>query len=76
MMRRGALDLVAFLDLRELAHEHRAHRVLLEVQGEAHDAVGQLQQLARHAALEAVDAGDAVPDGEHGAHLRHVHARR
>ena len=70
----GALDLVAFLDLGVLAHEHDADRVLLEVQGDGHDAVRQLQQLARHAALEAVDARDAVAHGEHGAGLGDVHA--
>ena len=70
----GALDLVAFLDLGVLAHEHDADRVLFEVQGDGHDAVGQLEQLARHAALEAVDAGDAVPHGEHGPGLGDVDA--
>ena len=35
---------------------------------------GQLQQLARHAALEAVDARDAVAHGEDGAHLGDVDA--
>jgi hypothetical protein len=69
----GALDLVALLDLGGLAHEHRAHRVLLEVQGDAGHAVGQLQELAGHAALQAEDAGDAVAHGEDGAHLGHVH---
>ena len=55
-----------------LAEEHGADRVLLEVHGEAHDAVRQLEELAGHAALEAVDAGDAVADAEHGADLGDV----
>src|SRR5207247_190306 len=47
--------------------------VLLQVEGDGHDPVGKLEELARHAALQAVDAGDAVAHREHGAHLRHVH---
>ena len=38
----------------------------------AEDAVRELEQLAGHAALEAVDAGDAVADGEHRADLGDV----
>ena len=67
-----ALDLVAFLDEVGLAQEHDAHRVFLEVHGEARHPVGQLEQLARHAVVEAVDPGDAVADLQDGAHLRHV----
>src|SRR5262249_13507183 len=59
-----ALDLVALADLGVLAHEHGADRVLLQVERDAHDAVRQLQQLAGHAALQAVDARDAVAEGE------------
>ena len=66
---RRALDLVAFLDELGLAEEHRAHRVLLEVQGQGHDPVGKLEQLAGHALLEAVDARDAVAHGQDGARL-------
>ena len=36
---------------------------------------GKLEQLAGHAAFEAVDAGDAVAHGDHGAHLGDVHSR-
>ena len=68
----GALDGVALADLVRLAEQHRAHRVLLEVERQAHDPVGQLEELPRHAVLEAVDAGDAVPHAEHGADLGHV----
>jgi hypothetical protein len=70
----GALDLVPFLDLREVAHEHGPDGVLFEVEGDAHHAVGQVEQLARHAALEAVDARDAVAQGEDGSHLGDVDA--
>jgi hypothetical protein len=36
--------------------------------------VGKLQQLAGHAALQAVDARDAVAQGEDGSHLGDVDA--
>ena len=74
MMRPVRLTSSPSLISRVLAHEHGAHRVLFQVQGDAHDAVGQLEQLARHAALEAVDARDAVAHGEHGADLGDVDA--
>ena len=74
MMRRVRLTSSPSLISREVAHEHRAHGVFFEVEGDAHDAVRQLQQLAGHAALEAVDARDAVAQGEDGAHLGDVHA--
>ena len=71
----GAPDLVAFLDLGRLAEQHGADRVLLEVERHAHHAVGQLEQLAGHAFLEAVDAGDAVTHGQHRADLGDVDGR-
>ena len=55
-----------------------AHVVLLEVQHEAEEALRSRRwpsdptnshQLAGHRAGEAVDARDAVADGEHGARL-------
>jgi hypothetical protein len=68
----GALDGVALADLLRLAEQHRADRVLLEVERQAHDAVRQLQELPRHAALEAADARDAVAHAQHAAHLGDV----
>ena len=65
----GALHRVALDDLVPLAEEHGADVVRLEVEGEAGDSVRQLQHLQRHAVVEAVDAGDAVGDGQHGADL-------
>ena len=53
----------------DVAEERRADVVVLEVEHEAHQAAGELEQLAGHGALEAVDAGDAVADAEHGARL-------
>ena len=68
----GALDLIAFLDLLVVAEEHGADVVLLEVERQADDVVRELEQLARHDPLEAVDAGDAVADGDDGADLGHL----
>ena len=55
-----------------LAEERRADVVLLEVEREADDAVLELEHLHRDRVLEAVDAGDAVADLEHGADLGEV----
>ena len=63
----GGLDLVAFLDLLVVAQDDRADRLLLEVEGHAHDAAGELEQLRRERALQAVDLGDAVADLDDGA---------
>ena len=54
---------------RSLAEEHDADVVLFEVQRHADDAAGELEQLAGHDLLEAVDARDAVADGEDRAGL-------
>ncbi len=67
--RAGPLDGVAFLDQLPVAEQHDADVVGLEVQRQAGDVVRQLEHLERHAVLEAVDAGDAVADGEDGADL-------
>ncbi len=54
------LDGVTFLDRRGVAEDDRADRLLLEVQGEAHHPVRELEHLGREGAVEAVDLGDAV----------------
>ena len=68
----GAADRLALLDLVPLAEERGADVVLLEVEREADDAVLELEHLEREAVLEAVDAGDAVADLQHGADLGEV----
>ena len=68
----GALGRVALGDLLPLAEQHGADVVGLEVQRESGHVVRQLEHLERLAVLEAVDAGDAVADREHGAHLGQV----
>ena len=68
----GAADGLPFLDELPVAEERRADVVLLEVEGDAADAVLELEQLERDGVLEAVDAGDAVADLQHSAHLCEV----
>ena len=70
----GALDGVALDDRLPVAEEHDADVVLLEVQREAGDVVGELEHLQRHAVVEPVDAGDSVGDREHGSDLGEVRA--
>ncbi len=65
----GALDLVAFLELAEVAEDDGADLGLVEVHGEAGDAVRELDELAGHDLVEAVDAGDAVAERDDGADL-------
>ena len=68
----GPLDHVAFLDLLELAEEHRADAFLFEVQRDAEHAVRELEHLARHGVLDAVHARDAVADRDDAADFGHV----
>jgi len=68
----GPADLIPLLDQGDLAQQHGADVVLLEVEGHAHHPVGQLEQLAVHDLVEAVEPADPVTDGDHRAHLGHV----
>src|ERR1700726_4849298 len=61
----GALDGLAFLDLAVGAEDHDADVVGLEVQRHAAGAVLELDHLAGLDVVEAVDAGNAVADGQH-----------
>ena len=63
----GALDRIAFLDLLGVAEQHRADALLFEVERDAEHAVRELEHLAGHGALDAVDAGDAVADRDDAA---------
>ena len=45
-----------------VAEDDRADRLLLEVEGHAHDPARELEQLGRQGVGEAVDLGDAVAD--------------
>ena len=57
----------AFGDVRVRAEDHDADVVGLEVEGHALGAVVELDHLAGLDVVEAVDAGDAVADRQHGA---------
>ncbi len=58
----GGLDRVALLDRARVTQDYRADRLLLEVEGEAHDAAREFEHLGRQRALQAVDLGDPVTD--------------
>ena len=60
---------------RVVAEDDRTDRLLLEVQGHADDAVGELEHLGRQRAVEAVDLGDAVTDLDDGADAARLGAR-
>src|SRR5262249_57486433 len=64
---RGALDRIAFLDLAELAEQHRADAVFLEVQRDPEHPVRELEHLAGHRVLDTVHARDAVADRDDAA---------
>ena len=68
----GAPHRLALLHVRPVAEQRRADVVLLEVEGDAGDAVLELDHLHGDRALEAVDARDAVTHLEHGADLGEV----
>ena len=72
MMRPVRLTRVAFLDFLELAEQHRADAFLFEVQRDAEHAVRELEHLAGHRVVDAVDARDAVADRDDAAHLGDV----
>ncbi len=67
-----ALDDVAFLDLRRVAEEHRADALFLEVQRDPEQPVRELEHLARHRPLDAVNARDAVANRHDRADLGDV----
>ena len=73
MMRPVRLTGSPSLMLAGLAEEHGADAVFFEVQRDAEHAVRELEHLARHRVLDAVDARDAVADRDDGADFGHVH---
>jgi hypothetical protein len=68
----GAAHQVALADVVRLAHHGDADVVGLEVQHHARNVAREAHELAGQRGLQAVDAGDAVTDREHGAGLGHV----
>ncbi len=65
----GALDLLALLDLLEVAEDDRADAVLVEVQRHTEHAAGELEELLGHDRGQALDVGDAVTGVDDGADL-------
>src|SRR5512139_769603 len=70
----GALGDVAFLDVLVVAQDHRADRVALEVERHAEGVARHFDHFARHHVGQAVNADDAVGDGDDRA-LRAQFAR-
>ena len=69
----GAADRVALADRLVVAEDDDADVVGLEVERHPlHAGGGEVDHLAGHDVLQAVDAGDAVAHGQHRADLGHV----
>ena len=64
-----ALDGVAFFDFGVIAKKHGAHLIFFEVQRDTEDVVRKLDHFSGHALIEAVNARDAVADGNDGAYF-------
>jgi hypothetical protein len=58
----------------EVAEEHAADAVFLEVERQPADVVRELHELAGHDVLQAVHARDPVADRRDVPHLGHVDA--
>ena len=69
----GSLDDVAFLDTGDITENGATDIVLLEVQGQAHDAARELEKFHGHAVLYPVDSGDTVTNGDNGSGLVEVY---
>src|SRR5204863_438747 len=65
----GPLDLLALLDLLEVAEDDRTDAVLVEVKRHTEHATGKLEELLRHDRGQALDVGDAVTGVDDGADL-------
>ena len=68
-MRPVRLTEIAFLDFLELAEQHGADALLFQVQRNPVDAVRELEHLARHHLLDAVDTRDPVANRDDAAHF-------
>ena len=68
----GAAHGLALADLLPLAEQRDADLILFEVEREPDDAVLELEHLERDGVLEAIDARDAVADGEDRADFGEV----
>ena len=71
----GTLYLVAFADFRVLAQQHHAHLVFFQVHGDAGHVVRKLEQLSSHDFVEAMNARDAVTQGDNRSDFIHGNLR-
>ncbi len=71
----GALDLIAFAHFGVVAQKNAADLILFEAHGQTGNAVGKLQQLAGHDFVEAVEARDAITQGDYRADFVDAHFR-
>ncbi len=63
------LDLIALAQVGVVAKQHRAYLVLFEVHGQASDVVRELEKLAVHHLIQAVESRDSVAEGQYRAYL-------
>ena len=63
------LDRVAFHDLGLATENDGAHVVLLQVQHQAENIISEIEQLAGHCFLQAMNMSDAVTDFDNSPHL-------
>src|SRR5262249_1556362 len=57
----GAPDFVAFLHFRVVTKQHRAHLVFFQIHGDAGNIMAEVEQLAGHDFVQAVEAGNPAP---------------
>ena len=69
------LDEVSLFDRLGLAEQDRADVVLLEVQDQAKDLVGELQKLAGHRLFQPINTGNPVTRFNDGTDLGHIDGR-
>ena len=67
-----ALDLVAFFDFRVAAEDNGADVVLLKVQDQTINIMTEIEQLASHGLVEAMDMRDAVADFDDRSDIIHI----
>ncbi|MBA7615052.1 hypothetical protein ES703_22328 [subsurface metagenome] len=68
-----AAHLVSFFNLGIIAQYDSGHAIFFQVQGDAHNIVGKLQQLVILGRRQPVNAGDAIANLNHGADIDHGH---
>ena len=68
----GALYGSAFLDFRIAAQDNGTYVVLLKVQDQTIYIIAEIEQLACHSLVQAMDMGDAVTDFDNRTHIIHI----